>query len=264
MAKKRSPGKPSPGPPRWRTRRVGSGITEKNVKWIAAEEFVMIPPEDWNARFVEASRKNEAVAWARGILEKAKLPTDPGRMHSRPGGGLCTLLDLVLLSRRKELEAPEWFAAKILTAWHGVETAKAGLLASQLPERARRWYESQLHRYTWEFAETATTAKMKFRWEPDVLSHQRARKGGKKGGSRSKTLKGVELYLVGLPGEDLKNPGKLWKRLKQYTPENPLIVRKHSLYRLAEDLCQDSGEKRIGFDAFRKYVYRARAKIVGR
>lgn len=162
MAKKPSPKKSSAGPPRWRTRRGGSGITKKTVKQIAVEEFVKIPPEDWDARVSEASKKNEFVAWALRILKKAKLPTDPEKMHRRPGGGLCTLLELALLSRRKEFDAPEWFAAKILTAWNEVETAKTMLLLPKLPDRERRWYESELHRHTWELAETVTTAKMKF------------------------------------------------------------------------------------------------------
>ena len=78
---KRPPKKTSHGTPRWRTRRVGSGITEKTAKQLLVEELLRIQPEDWNARFVEASRKNEAVAWARGVLEKAKLPTDIGSIE---------------------------------------------------------------------------------------------------------------------------------------------------------------------------------------
>ena len=163
MKKKPSRKKPSHGPPRGKTRRVGGGITKKTVKQIAVEEFVKIPPRDWNARVAEKSKKNKSIAWALRILKKAKLPTDPGRMHPRPGGGLCTMLDLVLLSGRKELEAPEWFAAKILTAWNAVETAKVKMRVLQLPDRERRWYEEELVRCTWELAETITTAKMKFR-----------------------------------------------------------------------------------------------------
>lgn len=265
---KRTPKKTSPGPPRWRTRRVGSGITEKTVKQLPVEELLKIRPEDWNARFVDASRKNETIAWACGILEKAKLPTDPSRIHPRPGGGSCTLHDLVVLRGYKELVAPEWFAAKILTCWHEAESARSALRKTHLPEKARRWYESQLHRYTWEFAEVSTTAKMKFRWEEKVLKHRRLGEGGSKGGGHEKRRLGIEQAIR---GRLTKSPGlsarALWDQLMRYREEAPLHVEDYEIYGIDVDKDPDdqklvqfgvpTGEaKYLKFRSFKDYVSR--------
>jgi hypothetical protein len=276
MVKKTSLKKPSPDPTRWRTRRVGSGTTKKTVKWITAEEFVKIPPENWNARVAEASGRNESVAWALGILKKAKLPTDPGRMHPRPGGGLCTLLDLAVLNRRKELDAPEWFAAKILTAWHGVEAAKAALLTPQLPDRARRWYESEIHRHTWELAETVTTAKMKFRWEPDVLARQRSKKGPRKGVRNGKRRLGIEQTIRDRLTKSPRLPARaLFDQFLRHRENDPLrtIVPGRGVYIIygitegrsgAVMLCERSPggtTRHLRFRAFEEYASRVKKEI---
>jgi|GEM_PF-5344957 len=286
MQKKRSPKKSSDGPPRWKTHRVGSGITKKTDRWFplpspewatsgASEESLA---KEWKARLAAGlsdhpPSKEEylgydgSIAWARSTLEKANLPTDPRRMYPRPKGGSCRLLNLVEQLGLKELHAPEWFAAKILTCWHEALTARSDLRNPHLSEKKREFHLSQFELHMGELAKMATTWKMKFRWEEKVLKHGNLGKGGSKGGKHEKRRLGIEQAIRDRLAKPPLSARALWDQLIRYTEEEPLHVGDYAISGIDADkwiedqkLLQDGGPsdsaKYLKFRAFKNYVSR--------
>ncbi|HBO69163.1 MAG TPA: hypothetical protein DD658_03070, partial [Deltaproteobacteria bacterium] len=137
--------------------------------------------------------------------------------------------------------------------------------AETLVPRARRWHLSQLARYMGEFGETIERSEMKFRWEAAVLAHRRSREGARRGGSKKKTLEGIELFLIDRLREKPNVSARgLWIETALFTPSNPHIKEGkdgYSIYRAGGRLCQGSDDESIEFEAFRKYVSRVKARL---
>jgi hypothetical protein len=180
---------------------------------------------------VAAVRKVSALpgieTFLKGFLVESGLPGD-----ITEGGKFPFRSYLHMVSPNEERRTPLWYAAAIVDEFRN---ARSSFKPTDLESSIKAAFRAgDLYR----------ESAIKFKWDPAVLAHQRVRKGGKSGGSNPKAL-----------------ASKLWIGLLRYTPENPFNIGGHSLYRAAEHLCQDGDDKRIGIEAFRKYVYRIRSSM---